>query len=97
MELKHMLDLRNNIDLSELYVTVCYNARCALKEYIASLNPENYQRFRILNNFREDFLYYLRITERVDIGNLEDIIINSYDFICGITKNLMSLVDILKE
>lgn len=97
MKLEHILDLRENQHLSDLYTIICYNIRCASKEYIASLNPEDYQRFRILNNFRQDILQYLLNTYKISSGEYARLACNSDDFcFSGKNKKLIELVDILK-
>lgn len=97
MELRHILDLRVNRDLSDLYTIICYNIRCAVREYNASSNPENYQRFRILNKFRQDILQYLLYDNKITSSELKDLACNSDEF-CFSSKDikLIEIVDILK-
>lgn len=97
MELQHIMDLRNKQDLSELYTIICYNIRCAAREYIASLDAENYQRFTILNSFRQDILQYLLNVHKISSDEYVRLACNSDDF-CFSCKNrkLIELVDILK-
>lgn len=98
MKLERILDLRENQDLSELYTIICYNVRCAVREYIASLNPENYQRYSFLNSFRQDILQYLLSANKITFSAFKDLECNSHKF-CFHGKNikLIQLVDILKE
>ena len=97
MKLEHILDLRNNEDLSHFYVTICYNNRAAAWEFLMSLDSEAYQRLNMLNHFREGILNYLLNSERIDSKIYENLLCNSYEFVCDKTEKLISLVDILKE
>ena len=97
MELRDIMDLRNNEELSHFYVTICYNSRAALLEFTLSLVPEAYQRLKMLNELRESILKYLVNSERIDTNIYKELLCNSYEFVTDRTENLTSLVDILKE
>ena len=97
MKLEHILDLRNNEELSHFYVSICYNNSAAAWEFLMSLEPEAYQRLNMLSDFREGMLKYLLNSERIDSNIYEKLLCNSYDFVCDKTENLIPLVDILKE
>lgn len=97
MKLEHIFDLRDNQGLSDFYVSICYNIKSAVIEYTESLDPLAYSTLELLCPFREKFLQYLYKSDIIDRITYNELLKNSYDFICTKNDALITLVDILKK
>ena len=97
MKSEHLLDLRNNQDLSYLYASICYNIRSAVTEFAEYLQPLAYSTLELLCPFRGQFLQYLYKIDKIDRITYNELLENSYDFICTKTDDLITLVDVLKK